>query len=92
MLVEIPAFLLVAVTGAWMLQSQVADLALQAKIAFGALAVAANALCVWLVFRRRAHARLGDWAAFARVDRLQHQVGTVVLVGVLGALAVGLLR
>ena len=90
LVVEIPAFVLVLVTGTWMLQGAMPGVALQTKIAFGTLAITANAVCVRLVFKRLAHASRGDWPAFMRIDRLQHQVGAVVLFGILAALAIGL--
>jgi uncharacterized membrane protein len=90
LVVEIPAFLLVLVTGVFMLPVGSPSLLLHAKIGFGLLAVAANAYCVWLVFRRFAHASAGNWEAFARADYLQHKVGAIVLVGILTALGIGL--
>jgi hypothetical protein len=88
--VEIPAFLAVVITGGLMLPGAPQSPALIAKIAFGLLAVVANVYCVWLVFRRLSHAVNGDWAAFNRVDHLQHQLGAVVLAGILAALGIGL--
>jgi len=54
------------------------------------LAIAANIYCVSLVFRRHRHALRGDWPAFERADHLQHKIGAVVLLGILGALGLGL--
>lgn len=90
--IEIPAFCGVLLTGALMLAQAQPGLLLTLKIACGLLAIAANAFCVWLVWRRLAHAEAGDAAAFAKVDHLQHQVGAVVLLAMLGALGLGLAR
>ena len=89
-LVEIPAFLGVLMTGALMLGSASPNGLLQMKIGFGVLAILANAYCVWLVFRRSAHAARDEWQAFERIDHLQHKVGALVLLGILGALGSGL--
>lgn len=90
LIVEIPAILIVLVTGGLMLQGAAPGALLHTKIAFGLLAVVANAYCVWLVFRRFGQASSGDWDAFARTDHLQHQIGAIVLVGILAALSIGL--
>jgi uncharacterized membrane protein len=89
LLVEIPAFVVALLTGALMLHNAAPSALLHVKIGFGLLAAAANAYCVWLVFRRFAHARAGRWAAFDRVDQLQHKFGAVVLVGIVVALSIG---
>lgn len=88
--VEVPVFLLVLLTGALMLASAPAGGLWQAKLGFAALALVANAYCVWLVFRRLGHARAGAWDAFARIDHRQHKVGALVLLGIVGALGCGL--
>lgn len=88
--IEIPAFIVVFVTGGMMLQSAPHDPLLTAKIAFGLLAIAANIYCVWLVFRRATLGANGDWDGFHRVDHLQHKIGAVVLLGILAALGTGL--
>ena len=63
--------------------------ALQTKIAFGLLAIAANLYCFWLVLRRTQAAAQAQWEEFARLDRLQHTFGAVVLLGLVAALGVG---
>lgn len=88
--VELPAFLLLLVTGTLMLPTAAPTLWLSAKIGVGALAIAANAYCVWLVLRRAAAAQRGDWPLFERLDHAQHRWGAVVLLGLLGALALGI--
>jgi uncharacterized membrane protein len=89
LVVEIPAFIAVLVTGGLMLQGASPSVGLQVKVAFGLLAIAANAYCVLLVFKRQAHASAGQWESFAQVDHLQHKVGAVVLIAILAALGIG---
>jgi len=89
LVVEMPAFVLVLVSGTLLLPSAAPSVLLQAKVAFGLLAIIANAYCVWLVFRRYTQASLGNWVAFERTDHIQHKVGAVVLVGMLAALCIG---
>jgi hypothetical protein len=88
--VEIPAFVAVVITGAFMLPSAALTPAFIAKVGFGFVAVLANAYCVWLVFRRHAFSSAGDWASFARADQLQHKIGGVVLVCLLVAFGIGI--
>jgi uncharacterized membrane protein len=90
--VEVPAFVLVLVSGAVMLSTHAADLWLHAKIGFGVLAIAANVYCVWLVFARARAAQDGRWDDFDRIDARQHRYGAVVLVAMLAAIVLGLLR
>jgi uncharacterized membrane protein len=87
--VEIPAFLVVLVTGALMLVNAAPSALLHAKIAFGFIAIAANAYCVWLVFRRAKAAQSGQWQVFSHLDHLQHKIGAIVLLGILSALGIG---
>jgi uncharacterized membrane protein len=89
LIVEIPAFLAVLVTGAFMLASTTPSSALHAKIGFGLIAIAANIYCVWLVFRRAQAATAGQWEKFSHLDHLQHKIGAVVLLGILVALGTG---
>jgi hypothetical protein len=90
LLVEIPAFAVVLLTGGAMLAHSVPSALLHAKIGFALLAVAANSYCVWLVFRRERFATKQQWAEFDAADHLQHKVGALVLLGILAALAMGL--
>ena len=88
--IEIPAFAGVAVTGGLMLIDATLTPVLQLKIAAALVAIAANAYCVYLVFAREAAALAEDWERFERLDHRQHQVGAVVLLGILTALGLGL--
>ncbi|QDL52991.1 hypothetical protein [Rhodoferax aquaticus] len=90
LLIEIPAFVGVLVTGALMLHAAPPSNLLHLKAGLGVLAIAANAYCVWLVFRRGDAAQAGDWERFERIDHAQHTWGAVVLVGILAALGIGL--
>ncbi len=87
--IEIPAFVVVLVTGCLMWANAAPSPTLHAKIGFGLLATLANVVCVWLVFRRAKAAAAGDREQFARLDHLQHKFGAVVLIGILGALGLG---
>ncbi|MEJ2692570.1 MAG: hypothetical protein P8166_05770 [Candidatus Thiodiazotropha sp.] len=89
LLLEIPAFSVVLVSGALLYPAAAADPLLHLKIGLGLLAVSVNAYCVWLVFQRASAANQGDWDRFSRLDHKQHQYGTVVLLIVLLALIVG---
>jgi hypothetical protein len=88
--VEIPALMLVLITGGMMLHTAPQSTLLFTKIGFGVVALLANLYCVWLVFKRSAYASEGDWVAFSRIDHIQHRVGAIVLIGILGALGIGL--
>lgn len=90
--VEVPAFVLVLVSGGFMWAQNAGDSLLHAKIALGILAIAANVYCVWLVFARAHAAQEGRWDDFARIDVRQHRYGAVVLLGILAAIVLGLVR
>ena len=89
-LVETPAMLIVSATGAALLARTTATPMLLAKIAFGLLALAANAWCVAVVMARRRAATGSDGRRYDALDRLQHRLGALVLLGLTGALAIGL--
>lgn len=88
--IEIPAFVIVLITGLAMLVGTAGGGLLHAKIAAGLVAVAANVYCVWLVFRRSAAAHRGEWESFASIDHKQHLYGAVVLAAIVLALAMGM--
>jgi len=87
--VEVPAFLLVGLTGALLLPVAAPGPMLYTKIAFGLLAVAINVHCVRLVWQRSQAARALNWHEFERLDRLQHRWGAAVLASMLLAVAIG---
>jgi hypothetical protein len=89
LLLEIPAFAVVLVSGALLYPAANVDLLLHVKIGLGLLAVSLNSYCVWLVFKRAAAAKQGDWDRFSRLDHKQHQYGAIVLLAVVLALIVG---
>ncbi len=88
--IEIPAFVLVLATGGLLLAGAPTSALLHAKVGVALLAVAANVYCVYLVFKRHRLALQGDWQGFEKADHLQHKIGAVVLLGILGALGLGL--
>ena len=90
LIIEIPAFVLVILTGTLMLIDRPMTTLLMIKVALGILAVVANAYCVRLVFLRVEYSNVGDWGSFERADNLQHKVGAIVLVSILGALGIGI--
>lgn len=89
-LVELPLLLLVIASGAKLLRDVPLDGMLRAKLACAALAVFANLYCIWLVRLRLKMAEAGAWDLFAMIDRRQHQIGALVLAGLLGAAALGI--
>ena len=89
--VEVPAMLGVLTTGALLWPSAAWTAGTQAMAALGALALAANAVCVWLVVARHKAAKAGDWNRFDLLDHRQHQIGAVVLVALLGAFAAAII-
>lgn len=88
--VEIPAFVAVVVTGCVLLIQAAPSFWLYAKVALGLLAVLTNGVCVGLVFARASAAHAGNGQRFDQLDHLQHKLGAVVLLALLGALGVGL--
>ncbi|HMN82391.1 MAG TPA: hypothetical protein PKA20_21055 [Burkholderiaceae bacterium] len=89
-LVETPAMLIVAATGASLLARTSATPMLLAKIICGLLALAANVWCVAVVMARRRAAAASDGQRYEALDRLQHRLGALVVLGLAGALAIGL--
>ncbi len=89
LIVEIPAFVTVLITGALMYSSETTSGLIHTKIAFGLLAIAANVYCVWLVFQRAVAAEEGNWKEFDRLDHKQHKYGAVVLFAIIAALVIG---
>lgn len=88
--IEIPAFAAVVVTGGMLFTQATPSSWLHFKIVLGLLAVLTNGVCVGLVFARAKAAHLGNWKRFDRLDHVQHKLGAVVLLALLGALGVGL--
>lgn len=88
--IEIPAFIIVLLTGLMMFQWETATPLFLIKVGIAAIAIIANIYCVWLVFRRADAQSSGDKVTFARLDHLQHQYGAIVLVGIVVALVMGI--
>ncbi len=89
-LVELPLLIAVVASGAKMLRDVPLDGLLRAKLACAALAVFANLYCIWLVRLRLKVAEAGAWELFAMIDKRQHQIGALVLIGLLGAAGLGI--
>lgn len=89
-LVELPLLIAVVASGAKMLRDVPLDGLLRAKLACAALAVFANLYCIWLVRLRLKVAEAGAWELFAMIDKRQHQIGALVLIGLLGAAGLGM--
>lgn len=87
--VEIPSFVVVLLSGAYLLGSVALTPWLVAKIAFGLFAVLLNAYCVLLVFRRLEASRAHDLAGWGAIDERQHKFGALVLVAMVFALTIG---
>lgn len=91
-IVEVPAFVVVLITGALMYPTAGAHGLLDIKVGVGLLAVIANVYCVWLVMQRATAAKEGAWDRFSRLDHKQHRYGAVVLGAIVLALAIGIYR
>ncbi len=89
-LVELPLLIAVTVSGAKLLRGIPLDGMLRAKLACAALAVFANLYCIWLVRLRLRMAEAEAWDLFAMIDKRQHQIGALVLIGLLGAAGLGI--
>jgi hypothetical protein len=89
-LIELPLLIAVAVSGAKLVRDMPLDDLLRAKLACAALAVFANLYCIWLVRLRLRVAEAGAWELFAMIDKRQHQIGALVLLGLLGAAGLGI--
>ena len=58
--IEIPAFMIVLLTGVLMMKGHHLEGLFLIKVIFGVLAVGFNIVCVYAVFRRRQYAMIGD--------------------------------
>jgi uncharacterized membrane protein len=90
LIVEIPAFTVVLITGALMLPVADESGLIHVKIALGLIAILVNGYCVWLVFRRATAAQGDNWEEFSRLDHKQHKYGALVLFTIVAALSLGL--
>lgn len=91
-LVELPLLIVVLASGAKLLGQVPLDPLLRGKLACAALAIFANLYCIWLVRLRLKVAEAGAWDLFAMIDKRQHQIGALVLIGLLGAAGLGMAR
>ncbi|MCB1675951.1 MAG: hypothetical protein KDI01_06645 [Halioglobus sp.] len=88
--VDIPAFVGVLLTGAMLLEAAPGTATLNLQIRVGLIAILANAYCAHAVFRRASCSECNDWEGFETREYLQHKEGSVVLLGVLKALGTGI--
>ncbi len=91
LLVEIPAFTGVLITGA--IQSLLphpASGVTTVMMLSGLGAIITNLYCVRLVFLRRNAAESADWERFDKLDHLQHKFGALVLLFAVVALGAGI--
>lgn len=88
--IEIPSFLIVGATGAYLAIETNFDAFLIAKIIFGSLAILLNIYCVYLVFERDKAASSEDWSRFEKLDHIQHKVGAGVLALIILAIISGI--
>ncbi len=89
LLVEIPAILVVLISGIMLLPDAGKNGILLLKIIFAALAILSNLFCVIVVFRRSRAAQQGRWNDFSRLERRQHIYAAVVLISIVTALVLG---
>jgi putative copper export protein len=89
LLIEIPAFAGVLLTGGFLIAEASMTPLLWTKTAFGMIAILFNIACVWLVRVRLGHALSGDAESWQRADDWQHKLGAVVLAALLIALVIG---
>lgn len=72
--IEIPAFVVVLVTGLLMLEPGTLQGLLLYKVLFGILAIVFNLVCVYAVFKRRRFALAGDVTGMHSTDKIM-QIG-----------------
>ncbi len=87
--IEIPSFMVVLVTGLLMLDADRLSGLFLYKVIFGLLAVAANIVCVYAVFKRRSYAVSGDIAGMASTDPAMKLGGACFIPTFMIALALG---
>jgi hypothetical protein len=89
LIVEIPAFVIVLLTGAHLAFAFPFTPAIAGMTIAGLVAVGLNLHCVGLVRRRLKAAEAGDYARWLELDHRQHLYGAIVLIAILVALAFG---
>lgn len=88
--IEIPAFIIVAISGIFLIQSNFIQPIIIAKIIAGLIAILINIFCVKLVYDRKIAASHEDWQKFEKLDKIQHKAGALVLFFQLLAIGLGL--
>jgi hypothetical protein len=87
--IEIPAFLIVLITGVLMITEHHLSGLFLYKIVFGLLAIAFNILCVYAVFKRKKFADLSDIEGMKSTN-LAMRVGGLIIPTFLVAFALGI--
>lgn len=90
--VELPASLIVALTGTKMLLEYGShpEKVLAAKVVFGSSAFLMNLGCFYYVYQRLQAALSNDWEEYDRQDKLQHRIGKGVVHSLIVALGLGM--
>ena len=91
-MIEIPALIGTAITGALFVRSVPLDLLLSIKLVSASLTLIANLLCFVFVVARDRAAVVASWGRFEQHDHRQHQFGKVVFIGVLLTALLGLIH
>ncbi len=87
--VEIPAILVVAVTGVVLLQSIQWDMLLQVKVAFGVSAVVLNSIAAYTVHRRDQSLLSSDMPGYDFWNLCHERIGIGCVLSISGAIVVG---
>ena len=87
--VEIPAFVVVALTGAYMAAVLPSSPGIMIMMTAGLIAVGISVYCTYLVRERLRAAEAGEASLWFELDHQLHRCGAVVLIGVLVALSAG---
>lgn len=87
--VEIPAILVVAVTGVVLLQSIQWDMLLQVKVAFGVSAVVLNSIAAYTVHRRYQSLLSSDMQGYGFWNLWHERIGIGCVLSITGAIVVG---
>ena len=87
--VEIPAFVIVLLTGAHMWTAVNPNTLIAAMVLVGLVAIVINVYCVHLARMRLKAAEAGDFRRWVEIDGQLHVYGAVLLVAQVAALAIG---
>jgi hypothetical protein len=89
-LVEVPAFVGLLVTGAYILaMPHGVGLAFQVMLTAGLLTIFLGVFKVWLIFKRRSAALRSKWSVHEKLGHFQGMLSFLVLLGVLASIIAG---